>query len=528
MISSAMPAAPQPPDEKRRLKALHSLSILDTPPEERFDRLTRLAVKVFDVPFAMISIIDEKRQWFKSQQGLDVSETTRDISFCSHGILSDQALVVPDATLDPRFSDSPLVKGRLAIRFYAGWPIRTPDGHKVGMFCVMDRRPRSFGPGEVESLRDLAMVAEDEINDVRLNEAYRELRDREAELADFIENAADLIIRAAPDGRILYANRASKAALGYDDADLEGLTMPGLIAPSERPRCAQQFGRVLRGETLRDLETVFLAKDGREIPVAGHVNCQMRDGKPHATRGIYHDIAARRQVERFRSEFFHQVNHELRNPLTLIVGALHVLLANPGELAADQRRWLEMLSRNATHLQRMIEDLLELTRSETGKLALHQQPVDLASLAAQITEDFSSAAADKRIALKHKVAHGLPAGLADPLRYRQVLGNLIDNALKFTPEGGSIKVSLGRSDAEPGFLLTSVADTGLGIAEKDLDKVFEHLYQAASNLENRRKGLGLGLTICKTLVNRQGGRIWVESSPGQGSAFHFTLPAVIQ
>ncbi|MBI4679132.1 MAG: hypothetical protein HY748_16270 [Elusimicrobia bacterium] len=258
--------------------------------------------------------------------------------------------------------------------------------------------------------------------------------------------------------------------------------------------------------------------------MSGTVNSQMKEGGPFATRGIYRDITARKAVERFRSEFFHQVNHELRNPLTLIVGVLRIMTDQSDKVHPDHRRWLGMMERNANHLQKMIEDLLELTRTETGKLAVHPQPADIAALAGQIAGDFQSAAEAKRIALKTRIPPGLPPAHADPLRFRQILGNLIDNALKFTPEGGEIKVSVSRPASETDSLQTSVSDTGLGIAEKDLPRLFEHLYQASSNFESRRKGLGLGLYICKTLVSRQGGRIWVESVLGKGSAFHFTLP----
>ncbi|MBI5881966.1 MAG: PAS domain S-box protein [Elusimicrobia bacterium] len=520
-----MPAAPTPPDEAKRLEALKNLGILDTAPEERFDRMTRLAVKIFDTPFATISLIDSERQWFKSRQGLEVCETPRGISFCSHGILSDRPLVVPDATLDPRFADSPLVTGETGIRFYAGWPLKAPDGSRIGMFCVMDRRPRRLADDELAALQDLAMIAEDELGDARLNQAYAALAEQEAALADFFENAGDLILRSDPENRILYANRAFREALGRTDAELKTMGLEDLLPPSEQPRCREQFSRVLAGETVSDFETVLLAADGREIPVSGSVNFQMKDGKPLATRMILRDITARKQVERFRSEFFHQVNHELRNPLTLIVGGLRILADQRADIPPEQLKWLDMIERNTSHLQRMIEDLLELTRSETGKLAMSPRAVDIAALASQIVSDFQSSAASKRLTLKSRIPAGLPPALMDPIRYRQILGNLIDNALKFTPEGGEIKVAVSR--AEDDSLETSVADTGLGIPEKDVPKLFEHLFQASSNFELRRKGLGLGLYICKSLVSRQGGRIWVESRPGKGSTFRFTLPATV-
>ncbi|MFA6318335.1 MAG: ATP-binding protein [Elusimicrobiota bacterium] len=521
-----MPAPPIPQDEARRLEALRLLAILDTPSEERFDRMTRLAVRFFDVPYAAISIIDKDRQWFKSEQGLGVKETPRDISFCGHAILCDSPLVVPDASRDPKFKDNPLVTGKLGIRFYAGVPLRAPDGLRVGMFCIMDRRPRRFPAGDLASLQDLAFIAQDELSDVRLNKAYAALSEREAELEDFIENAGDLILRSSAENRILYANRAFKETLGWSDEELKDKAVADLLLPSERPRCREQFERVRRGETVKDFETALTAKDGREVPVSGTVNFLMKDGKPFSTRMILRDITARKQVERFRSEFFHQVNHELRNPLTLIIGGLRILVDNKEKLPQELRKWVEMIDRNSTHLLRMIEDLLELTRSETGKLAVSPQAVDIGGLACQLAADYQARAGARSISLTAKAAAGLPPALADPLRYRQILGNLLDNALKFTPEGGKVAVEVSRSG--DGTLETSVSDTGLGISEKDIPNLFEHLFQASANFELRRKGLGLGLYICKTLVTRQNGRIWVESAPGKGSAFRFTLPVSSQ
>lgn len=136
--------APLPHNEAQRLQALRDLLILDTPPEERFDRISAFAAKEFDVPIALVSLVDRDRQWFKSSFGLDVCETARDISFCGHAVTMSETLVVHDALKDPRFADNPLVTGKPYVRFYAGALLRLPYGQIVGTFCIMDRRPRTF------------------------------------------------------------------------------------------------------------------------------------------------------------------------------------------------------------------------------------------------------------------------------------------------------------------------------------------------------------------------------------------------
>jgi len=157
-----------PQDEAVRLKTLRSLNILDTSSEERFDRLTRMAKRMFNVPIALVSMVDENRQWFKSCIGLSVSETSRDISFCGHAILGDDIFVIPDATKDERFADNPLVLNEPHIRFYAGCPLRFTDGSKLGTLCIIDQKPRTLSDEDLEAIKDLASTAERELAAIQL------------------------------------------------------------------------------------------------------------------------------------------------------------------------------------------------------------------------------------------------------------------------------------------------------------------------------------------------------------------------
>lgn len=154
---------PLPDDEIARLKSLQSLRILDTPGENRFDRLTRMAKRLFGVEIALISLVDANRQWFKSKQGLAISETSRDVSFCGHTILDNEVMVISDATDDIRFADNPLVACEPKIRFYAGAPLTDPHGFRVGTLCIIDPEPRGMTDDEIETLRDLTAMVEDEI-----------------------------------------------------------------------------------------------------------------------------------------------------------------------------------------------------------------------------------------------------------------------------------------------------------------------------------------------------------------------------
>lgn len=157
-----------PPAERTRLDTLQSLNILDTPPEERFDRLTRMARRLFGVPIALVSLVDEHRLWLKSCFGLDVHETPRETSFCGHAILGDELFVIPDTLADKRFADNPWVTNDPHIRFYAGCPLRAPNGQKMGTLCIIDTKPRTLAKEDLDALVDLTAVVEREFSAIQM------------------------------------------------------------------------------------------------------------------------------------------------------------------------------------------------------------------------------------------------------------------------------------------------------------------------------------------------------------------------
>ncbi len=243
--------APLPSNEAERLQALHQLDILDTPPEAAFDRITRLAAQLFEVPIALVSLVDRDRQWFKSCYGLDTRQTDRELSFCAHAILHDEVFVVPDATQDARFADNRLVTQTPNIRFYAGAPLKSRDGFNLGSLCIMDTAPRQFSTEQAAALCDLAAVVVDELE---LRGAARGLQNEVAErqkteerlrlLESVVVNANDAILITEaepvdePGPRILYVNEAFTRMSGHSLEEVMGKT-PRILQGPDTDRTAR-------------------------------------------------------------------------------------------------------------------------------------------------------------------------------------------------------------------------------------------------------------------------------------------------
>ena len=239
--------------ESRRLQALRRLQLLDTAPSSSFDRITRLAATALNVPIMLVSLIDEKRQWFKSHFGIDATETPRDISFCTYAVENGEPLIVVDATRDPRFSNNPLVTGDPQIRFYAGIPLITHDGHSVGTLCAIDRRPRRLAYEALEILEDFACLAEDLINGqeslIRRQECVEYAAAR-AWLSNETVDAVPLgIVTISVSGRVCQANTWTCNLLKCSEKTLSGKWVRGIIAPDDWAVHGVHIEGVMAGKT---------------------------------------------------------------------------------------------------------------------------------------------------------------------------------------------------------------------------------------------------------------------------------------
>jgi PAS domain S-box-containing protein len=652
--------APIPANEEARLAALWKLDILDTPPDERFERITRVAQRVFGVPIALIGLMDADRQWFKSCRGLDSTETPRDLTFCAYALDGDGPLLVPDATRDPRFAANPSVTGPPHIRSYAGHPLRSPDGHTYGTFCVIDTAPRTFAPDELATLADLAAWCESELNNDELNRAHAARRESEERLRRVITNAPIVLFAADRDGTITLSEGRGLAALGtepgaslgasifdrYRDTPavldafrraLDGeefsqttvvreVTFETHFAPlhdgagqvagaigvatdvSGRARAEAELRRALaalegqfraaeraRGETRAVIDAAsegiaLVAPDRRFLlanrrfadlfgltgeAIVGHrfeefaplvervfadpatfqrlvagtaddtareftalvaqrwpqerelqlFSTPVRDEQGGFLGRLYvlRDITREREVERMKSDLISRVSHELRTPLTSIKGFVDLLLdGDAGEVGGEQREFLEIVRNNADRLVALINDLLDMSRIESGRVALKRAAVDLAALVGGVATAHRMAIEGKGQALAIDMPPDLPAVDADADRLRQILDNLLSNAHKYTPRGGAIGITASREGA---MVRIAVRDSGIGLALDEQERVFDTFFRARNRATRESIGTGLGLALVRSLVALHGGEICLDSAPGKGSTFSFALPA---
>jgi signal transduction histidine kinase len=234
------------------------------------------------------------------------------------------------------------------------------------------------------------------------------------------------------------------------------------------------------------------------------------------------------QALQLRDDFLSHVSHELRSPLTSIYSFSSIIADGlAGATSHEQDEYLKIIQKNVRQLQSMIEDLLAVTASKTGKLSLNLQETSLSEAILDAVHTCEANATAKGVNLACAIPPELPSAYGDPVRLLQVLIILCDNAIKFTPAGGSVKIQASTFEKVPGYLLVEVSDTGCGIKPELLERIFEHLYQVTDSSQAGRKGLGLGLHIAKGLMTRQGGSLWATSAQGAGSAFSFTLPAFV-
>lgn len=400
MVDSLI-AAPIPPEvsSPSRLSTLRKLGLLDTPAEESFDRISRMAARVLDAPVALVSLVDVNRQFFKSCIGLDEPwqssrETPLESSFCKHVVGSGAALVINDARENSIHRFNRAIPD-LGVVAYLGCPL-TLDGEVLGTLCVIDTSPRVWSEDDIQTVADFTAMAATEV----------ELRARAAE----------------------------------------------------------------RTAALHDRDRMLAI-----------------------------------------------VSHDLKTPLQSTLTALALL--DLDAVTDDSKNAIGALRKSTAHMNRLITDLLDVSMLEFDKFSVELSPVNVQALLDDIADSAASRVAECGIELTVDV-QSIPSVLADRDRLTQVLSNVLDNAMRFTPADGTIEIACSLHNAE---VLVSISDSGPGIQESDLKQVFNWCWHTG---RKENSGTGLGLSIAKGIIDAHGGQIWAENRDPHGAVFRFTLPTV--
>ena len=406
------------------------------------------------------------------------------------------------------------------------------------MFATRVQRLKNFSrrvaEGDFRPL--LAEEPRDELADLgeALNETAKQL-DFEIRLLSNERNRSGAILRSMVEGvavidaqeRLVFCNRAFSEILNLDPASSEGRPLIELVRISE---LLGLIRRALRGEEgLQSDIAMGIVQQSSFVVTAAPVKALEASAgsgfgateKPTGAVVVLHDVTELRRLERVRQDFVANVSHEFKTPLTAIQGFAETLLAGALDDPNNNRRFLEIIRDHAARLARLTDDLLKLALIEAGKLEIEFSAVGLTELIEGCAETALLKASRKQITLEIDIPPGLPAARGDASLLRDVLQNLLDNAIQYTPAGGRIGVSTTAGAREA---VITVADTGIGIPLAEQERIFERFYRADAARSREAGGTGLGLSIAKHIVEAHGGRLWVESTVGSGSRFYFSIP----
>jgi PAS domain S-box-containing protein len=387
------------------------------------------------------------------------------------------------------------------------------------------RTKRHFTQDDGRLCEALASQVTAAIANARLYQHVSELlRTRQEEASQqraILESIADGVVVADAQGGVIMANAAAERVLEVPRAELVGRgisqvykglfqkgPLMGMKSPSKTGFVQSTFE--LGEKTIRGSLAPVYPPGGELLGVVA----------------VFRDITKEAAAERAKSRFITTVSHELRTPMTSVKGYVDLLIGGmAGEISATQRRFLSTIKINADRMINVINNMIYVSDLDGAPFQLDVKPTDIAEQINEAVAAIREQMEVRDLTLSLDVADDLPLARADPTRLRQVLDNLLSNACQFTYPGGQIKISAQVYDADSSsLLLVSIADTGVGIAPEEQERIFAPFYRAENPLEVEASGVGVGLTIAKSLVQAHGGRMWVKSKPGRGSIFYFTLP----
>ena len=538
--------AEDPSREEARQHSLDAYEILDTLPEAAFDEIVELASEICGTPIALLSFVDRDRQWFKARKGLDIRETPRSIAFCAHAILQDEVFVVPDAAEDRRFADNPVVTGDPSVRFYAGAPLVSADGHKLGTLCVIDRVPRQLTPGQSRALATLSRqvraqlelrlkMREEARQQAKLHRSAEHERDRAVIERDrFFELSIDPMCVAGTDGYFKRVNAAFARTLGYSPEQLTSRPYLDFVHPEDVGKTAVEASTLATGgpSSVR-FENRYRASDGSYRFISWTTVTVPEEAQIYA---IARDVTEKKllQEQLIHAQKMEAVGrlaggiaHDFNNVLSVIMGFANFAqeeLPETSPIRDDLQEVLKAADRAANLTRQLLLFSRKGVAAAPRKLDLNALVKDIDKMLKRIiTAD---------IELTTRAAEGLWPVRVDPGQMEQVLVNLIVNARDAMPDGGKLLIETAnvfldseyvRAHAEvPAgeYVMFAVSDTGTGMDKATQQRIFEPFFTT----KEVGKGTGLGLATVFGIVKNAGGHVWVYSELGHGTTFKIYIP----
>ncbi|HMQ05932.1 MAG TPA: response regulator [Saprospiraceae bacterium] len=544
-------------NDTNRLKTLLAHNIIDTPQEREFDQLAEIISMICKMPIAIISLIDDKRQWYKANIGMGINEVPIEDTICQHTLVEEDLLEIENTSIDPRVSSSPHVNVSNGIRYYAGVPLTADNGYHIGTVCVLDYKPRHLTVAQKKILKMLAELAmklikarsqnkklETELESIlrsNIEEKAQKIKLRESEYKQLFDaiNLSSGIMEFNPEGIILSVNNNFLKMSGYEFDDLMG-KHHNILLPEKDKELNLLFWTMLQSGKFQTGRYQRLSKDNTPFWIQASYNPVMDLNKKikkiiKIAQDISLEIKAEKSLQEAKDlavelnmqkdQFIANISHELRTPITSILGFTELLLEEEKDKVKFHH--LHTIKEASETLLHLISDILDLSKIESGQFIIELIPFQLRESILNIISMMQEKAKRKGLQLRYKVDKNVPNKLiGDKHKLSQILLNLIGNAIKFSNQG-SIEISVGtdsESSNDPIHLKFSVSDTGIGIDPNNLDLIFERFVQAEVHTTRQFGGTGLGLNICKHLVEMQGGSISVQSTLGKGSTFTFIIP----
>jgi PAS domain S-box-containing protein len=367
------------------------------------------------------------------------------------------------------------------------------------------------------------LIEEKNVQYGEVDQKYKQTLVEKKQIDSIVRSVSEGLVVLNDRGEVIMMNPAAEKLLDVDRADQIGKPMRGLIKKSQLMSLATHGAG--NGET--EIEMEAASEDTKKVLRASNAIIENENGQTIGMVSVFTDVTKQKELEALKSQFVSNISHELRTPLIAIRNSVEIMLARKsGPLTEEQDKFLSIAENNLKRLGLLIDDLLDLSKVEAKKAELHPEPADIEQLINEICDSLEAWAGTKEIAILRNVQRNIRKVSIDRKRITQVLTNLIGNAIKFTPNKGTITISVNMTQAEAkDMLIVSVADTGVGMAKDDIPKLFNKFQQLGSERSlHHVSGTGLGLYISKELINLHGGTIWAKSEVNKGSTFVFKIP----